>query len=254
MAKQRKILKSWKDIASYLGVGIRTAQRWKRERDLPVQQPAAKSRSAVLAIPEEIDKWLRASGQWGNGDAEQFSVPDILITDALWTRQSRPKQLEREIEALLDLGRLMASGDRRTILSRIANYALALCRAESAGFSIVETTEDGREVFRWTATRGRMQPFEGGTTPSNFSPCGFCLERNSPQLFRYPEKHYTYLEPIAPIGECLLIPLYKAHAWLGTIWVICHQGRRKFDREDARLMDELGSLATAALLAPLRQS
>ena len=118
------------------------------------------------------------------------------------------------------------------------------------GFSILETAEDGGEIFRWTATCGGMARFEGGSTPADFSPCGFCLERNSPQLFRYPEKHYAYLEPIAPLAELLLIPMHDDNVGIGTIWVISHQGRRKFDREDARVMLDLGSLASAVFAAP----
>ena len=94
-----------------------------------------------------------------------------------------------------------------------------------------------------------MQAFEGGTAPADFSPCGVCLERNSPQLFKYPEGFYSYLRPISPIAELLLIPVYGKNAWVGTIWVICHEKRRHFDREDARLMIDLGRMASAAILA-----
>ena len=246
MPKERGILKSWKEIASYLGVATRTAQRWKHERGLPVRQPGAMPRSAVLGVPDEIDQWLLAASETHAGRrAPEPEHEGVVATEVLWKRPSRPKQLEREVEALLELARLAARRDRKAVLTRIAGYALTLCKAESAGFSILETAEDGTEIFRWTATCGRMLSFEGGTTPANFSPCGYCLERNAPQLFEHPELFYSYLRPIAPIAELLLIPMHDDNAWLGTIWVICHQRRRKFDPEDARLMGELGSLAGA---------
>jgi len=243
---ERKILKSWKEIAFYLGVGTRTAQRWMHEQGLPVKQPGSR-RSAVLGLTDEIDQWvLDSSNTLTKRSVDQPQLADILATDMLWHRHSRPRQFEREVHALLELGQLMAHQDQKTILSKVAAYALTLCKAESSGFSVLETDESGREIFRWKATCGRMQSFEGGTTPAEFSPCALSLERDSPQLFKYPEKFYSYLQPIAPIAELLLIPIHDGNAWLGTIWVMCHQHRRQFDREDARLMADLGSLASAA--------
>lgn len=249
MSRERRLLKSWKEIASYLGVGVRTAQRWKERRGLPVKQPGASRKSAVLALTEEIDRWLRQStNSRDRSGNEREELAAIVATDQLWHRGSRPRELERQVEALIDLGRLMAYADRRTILSEIAGYALALCKAESSGFSILEIDESGSEIFRWTATRGRMNPFEGGTTPAEFSPCGYCLERNSPQLFIHPERYYDYLQPISPLSEVLLIPMHNDSHWVGTIWIISHERRRKFDREDARLMTALASLASATFL------
>ncbi len=54
-----EILNSWKEIASYLGRGVRTVQRWERDLGLPVHRPKGRDRSAVLAFPEELQKWLQ---------------------------------------------------------------------------------------------------------------------------------------------------------------------------------------------------
>ena len=51
----RKILHSWKEIANYMGLGIRTVQRYEVELGLPIYRPAGKDRSAVLALSDEID-------------------------------------------------------------------------------------------------------------------------------------------------------------------------------------------------------
>jgi hypothetical protein len=243
MSTQRKILKSWKEIASYLGVGTRTAQRWTRQRGLPVRRPGIAHRTAVLGFSDDIDRWLRSSG----GQMRE-PLEGIVTTDLLATRPTRPRQLEREIDALLEIGCEIARA-RSDILRRIATIAMMLCKAESAGFSILETDKHTPDVFRWVGTCGVMEQFAGGTTPSSFSPCGVCLERNSPQLFHYPERFYPYLQPIAPVAELLLIPMHDGIDWVGTIWIISHSGRRKFDSEDARLMHNLGVLACAALAA-----
>lgn len=56
------ILNSWKEIAGYLGRGVRTVQRWEKDLGLPVRRPRNKTRSAVMALPPEIDSWLSARG------------------------------------------------------------------------------------------------------------------------------------------------------------------------------------------------
>lgn len=53
------VLTSWKEIASYLGKGVRTVQRWEREMDLPVRRPKPKEKQIVLAFPDELDDWVR---------------------------------------------------------------------------------------------------------------------------------------------------------------------------------------------------
>lgn len=53
-----KVLTSWKEIAVYLGKGVRTVQRWEMNFGLPVRRPKSDSHKAVLAIPEELNEWL----------------------------------------------------------------------------------------------------------------------------------------------------------------------------------------------------
>src|SRR5262245_50800155 len=51
-------LSSWKEIASYLGKGVRTVQRWEHQFALPVRRPNAKSH-VIFAIPQELDAWVK---------------------------------------------------------------------------------------------------------------------------------------------------------------------------------------------------
>ena len=53
------VLNSWKEVASYLGRGVRTVQRWEQELSLPVRRPRGKSRSAIIALRSELDEWLQ---------------------------------------------------------------------------------------------------------------------------------------------------------------------------------------------------
>jgi Tol biopolymer transport system component len=50
-------LDSWKEIASYLGRGIRTVQRWEREEGLPVHRLDHVKRGSVYASRRELTAW-----------------------------------------------------------------------------------------------------------------------------------------------------------------------------------------------------
>jgi CheY-like chemotaxis protein len=54
----RKVLTSWKEIAGYLGRGVRTVQRYEARFGLPVRRPAGTDRSGVMAVSDELDQWL----------------------------------------------------------------------------------------------------------------------------------------------------------------------------------------------------
>ena len=53
-----RVLSSWKEIAAYIGRGVRTVQRYERSFDLPVRRPSGKSRGAVYTFAEDLDQWL----------------------------------------------------------------------------------------------------------------------------------------------------------------------------------------------------
>jgi hypothetical protein len=56
-----QFLSGWKEIANYLGKGVRTVQRYEREMALPVRRPAGKPRGSVMVTRAEIDAWVAAS-------------------------------------------------------------------------------------------------------------------------------------------------------------------------------------------------
>ena len=53
-------LDSWKEIAAYLGRGVRTVQRWEREEGLPVHRLAHAERGSVFADPAELTEWWKS--------------------------------------------------------------------------------------------------------------------------------------------------------------------------------------------------
>lgn len=54
-----QILNTWKEIAQYMGRGVRTVQRWERDLGLPVRRPSGRDRSAVVALTDDLDRWLK---------------------------------------------------------------------------------------------------------------------------------------------------------------------------------------------------
>ena len=68
-----RVLTSWKDIAQYLGKGVRTVQRWEVDFGLPVRRPDNAARHVVIALPDEIDEWVRRQS-WVH---EKHSEPDV---------------------------------------------------------------------------------------------------------------------------------------------------------------------------------
>src|SRR5215475_11597948 len=54
-------LSGWKEIASYLGKGVRTTQRYEREQRLPIHRPNGKSTGSVMAAKSELNEWVLAT-------------------------------------------------------------------------------------------------------------------------------------------------------------------------------------------------
>lgn len=54
-----ELLESWKEIATYLGKGVRTVVRWEKTEGLPVHRHLHERRSSVFAYKSEIDTWWR---------------------------------------------------------------------------------------------------------------------------------------------------------------------------------------------------
>jgi hypothetical protein len=58
-APSPRVLTCWKEIANYLGLGVRTVQRYEHEAYLPVRRIPGKARGGVMAFPQDLDRWLQ---------------------------------------------------------------------------------------------------------------------------------------------------------------------------------------------------
>ena len=133
-----------------------------------------------------------------------------------------------------------------SVLQRLADTALDLCGAHSAGLSLLEEG-DQRSNFHWRVIAGQWAPHVNGGTPRNFGPCGAVLDRNVAMVCSRPERDFPYWADVKPVlEEGLLIPFYIQGEAVGTIWVVAHDKSRRFDAEDLRLMTNLGTFAAAA--------
>jgi PAS domain S-box-containing protein len=174
------------------------------------------------------------------------SLRSVLSTAELSKRPSRTPDYAAECRALMALAeQLAASPDG--ILQKLTDTALTLCRAHSAGVSLLEP--DGKR-FYWPAISGQWVGHAGGGTPRDFGPCGTVLDCDAALLFSHPEIDFDYFAPVTPlVEEALLMPFYVNGKAVGTVWVVIHDLSRRFDSEDLRLMTDLGAFAASAYQA-----
>jgi len=101
------MLNSWKEIAAYLGRGVRTVQRWERELGLPIHRIGKGKRSPVYATIAELKFWISTS------DAVRVHQPYP------WPLQRTPKNggaiqdSHRLLASLHELARTMAENSVR---------------------------------------------------------------------------------------------------------------------------------------------
>ena len=133
------------------------------------------------------------------------------------------------------------------MLPRFVDLAMEMTGGVSAGLSLYEENP-APGVFRWQYLRGVLSPFNGATTPRNFSPCGITLDRNGPVLSVHPERVYSWIaDANIVVPEVLLVPLYLGGtAPLGTLWIVSDE-KDHFDSGHARAMTELASFVGIAL-------
>ena len=171
---------------------------------------------------------------------------DTLITKELVERSPRSPNWQAEIRVMQTLARMVK--DPEILLQNLVEMLVNLCQAGTAGVSLLETTPDGEEVFRWNVLAGTLSQYVGSTISRHLSPCEVCLERGSPQLFSHPERHFPdFLTANTPIFEGLVLPLMANNRVLGTLWVMTHDQQRHFDLEDVRVMSSLADLTVVAL-------
>jgi hypothetical protein len=96
------VLTCWKDIANYLGKGVRTVQRWEQLYGLPVRRPmGAGAKGAVIAHTADLmvwleSNWLERKDRHGRVEptASDQSVDDLIRTSVRLRTYHRDLTLE----------------------------------------------------------------------------------------------------------------------------------------------------------------
>jgi signal transduction histidine kinase len=187
---------------------------------------------------------LRPPGEERLFERMGVMIRDVDIRSELSSRACRPRDYELEHRSMAALAQEMAVNPRN-MLQKLAEIALELCGADTAGVSLLET-EGARELFRWEALAGMCASFRNNTLPRAASPCGLCIDENATQLMYLPDRLFPALLMEPRFVEALLIPFHVQERPLGAVWVVSHREGRIFDREDERILRMLAQFASAA--------
>jgi signal transduction histidine kinase/CheY-like chemotaxis protein len=167
------------------------------------------------------------------------TIADVDIRSELLSRPHRSPDHQAEAHALAGLARQMSENPRE-MLQALAEAALDLCHADTAGISLLEG-----DVFRWEALAGVCAAKRNGTMPRDASPCGVCIDQDATQLMHLPDRCFPALINEPRFVEALLLPFHLKGRPIGTVWVVAHTFDRHFDREDQRLIGVLAQFASA---------
>jgi len=175
-----------------------------------------------------------------------MDLRDLLSDDEFPLRRKFSVPPDRSFEALNRLAHVFAEAPE-AVLQKLVDIAVEFCGADTAGISLEERDELGELRFRWIVIAGSFEKYLDGTTPRFFSPCGTCLERGRPQLYRVTKPYYDFLGVIAdPITDGILIP-WTTEDIRGTIWAVAHDSTEAFDIEDYRILNGLAGFASIAI-------
>ena len=181
----------------------------------------------------------------GNNPEHQVSgLADVIINSELLCRPARLPDCEAENKSLTLFARILADSPDQ-IWQSLAETALQLCRADSAGISLLEQ-KDGREVIRWEAVAGVFSDRRNSTMLRDTSPCGAAIDQNAALLMRRVDRAFPALKSQPAIVEILLVPFQVENNPIGTLWIIAHDESRKFDQNDVRILKTLTEVASTS--------
>jgi hypothetical protein len=93
-----EMLNGWKDIANYMGKGVRTVQRYERDLGLPVRRVSGHPSSAVIATKSDLDSWVRSSAT----AQESINRSQNAINSAQESRNVSQDSFNKEARSVAD--------------------------------------------------------------------------------------------------------------------------------------------------------
>jgi hypothetical protein len=115
------VLTSWKDIARYVGRGVRTVQRWERELGFPVRRTKSRENGTTLAIPREIDSWVKSQQLTDGSDRATTLLRELRRENR--ELQSENRELQSENRELQSENRELRSENRELLRQLVIEQA-----------------------------------------------------------------------------------------------------------------------------------
>jgi len=138
------VFTSWKEIAQYLGKGVRTAQRWEQEAGLPVRRQHGEGKGKVLAFAEEIEGWKHSATAQDDDQPERIRLLEE-VERLLTENEDMRRKLKAVQQASYPPTNVLASSDERLFSRcRLLLADNARCRQTLAG--LIETHSSLRQA------------------------------------------------------------------------------------------------------------
>ena len=79
-----EVIRSWKDIAEYVGTCVKTLQRWEHAYGFPVRRLSHNKGAVVFTLTKEVDDWINRRSQIlrGHGHIALVEVPPSTSKDS----------------------------------------------------------------------------------------------------------------------------------------------------------------------------
>lgn len=133
------LLNSWKEIANYLGRGVRTVQRWEKI-GLPIRRLGPGSRPPVLADPRDLDRWVLGAAHV-HGITTPQSSSQLVFRGQLIDSVQQARRLRDEMTALRESHRMS-----------VLRLTESLAKMEKVCFCLNDSAQAGN---------ARLQPARG---------------------------------------------------------------------------------------------
>jgi Tol biopolymer transport system component len=181
-------LDSWKAIASYLGRGVRTVQRWEREEGLPVHRLAHEKRGSVYGDKHEIDAWWESRRQTLSAETivEPLPAPTPVKAERItwmsaatfWPAFSSDARLLAYVSdggrdgALPQIWLHQVGGSATCLTTGAADRSHLAFSADDTRIIFTAADEDGSNVYSMPTLGGEPRLVKRGARAARPSPDG----------------------------------------------------------------------------------
>lgn len=140
---QRQRLNSWKEIAAYLDVAVRTAQRWEAAENLPVRRHRHAKLSSAYAYADELDRWWdsRPDAVGGKHAAKRRRSAKSATSQAVSIVVLPFANLDRDEET-----EILSDGLTEDLITALSQIKSLRVVARSSAFHFKGQAHDVREI------------------------------------------------------------------------------------------------------------